>query len=176
MSEFNIEVAGGSSVRLPTAGKYCDRDIIVTAAGAGGDSDFKKMLASTRDTFSFSESDLQGITEIAGYAFYYNDRLQSIFIPEGVTTIGQRAFYYCSKLEDVTIPSTVTSIGGTAFAICQSLLTVRVKATTPPTLGGSAFLNCSNLSEIIVNAGCGDAFRSATNWSNQADIIVEVTE
>lgn len=31
MSEFNIEVKGGSSVRLPTAGKYCDRDIVVTA-------------------------------------------------------------------------------------------------------------------------------------------------
>lgn len=33
MSEFNIEVQGGSSVRLPTAGKYCDRDIVVTASG-----------------------------------------------------------------------------------------------------------------------------------------------
>lgn len=31
MSEFNITVEGGSSVRLPTAGKYCDRDIVVTA-------------------------------------------------------------------------------------------------------------------------------------------------
>lgn len=35
MSEFNIEVEGGKSVRLPTAGKYCDRDIIVKAAGGG---------------------------------------------------------------------------------------------------------------------------------------------
>lgn len=29
----NITVAGGSSVKLPTAGKYCDQDIIVTATG-----------------------------------------------------------------------------------------------------------------------------------------------
>lgn len=35
MSEFNVEVEGGSSVRLPTAGKYCDRDIVVTAKGGG---------------------------------------------------------------------------------------------------------------------------------------------
>ena len=34
MSEFNITVEGGSSVRLPTAGKYVDRDIIVTATGS----------------------------------------------------------------------------------------------------------------------------------------------
>lgn len=33
---FNIEVEGGTSVRLPTAGKYCDRDIVVTALGGGG--------------------------------------------------------------------------------------------------------------------------------------------
>ena len=33
MSEHNITVEGGTSVRLPTAGNYCDRDIIVTAVG-----------------------------------------------------------------------------------------------------------------------------------------------
>lgn len=32
----NITVSGGTSVRLPTAGKYCDRDIVVTATGGGG--------------------------------------------------------------------------------------------------------------------------------------------
>ena len=32
---FNITVEGGTSVRLPTAGKYCARDIIVTAEGGG---------------------------------------------------------------------------------------------------------------------------------------------
>jgi hypothetical protein len=31
VSEHNIIIEGGSSVRLKTAGKYCDRDIIVTA-------------------------------------------------------------------------------------------------------------------------------------------------
>ena len=34
----NITVEGGTSVRLPTAGKYCDRDIVVNAQGGGGDS------------------------------------------------------------------------------------------------------------------------------------------
>lgn len=32
---FNIEIESGSSVRLPTSGKYCDRDIIITATGGG---------------------------------------------------------------------------------------------------------------------------------------------
>lgn len=35
MSTHNITVQGGTSVRLKTAGKYCDRDIIITATGGG---------------------------------------------------------------------------------------------------------------------------------------------
>ena len=34
MSEFNITIEGGTSKRLPTAGKYCEKDIIVTATGS----------------------------------------------------------------------------------------------------------------------------------------------
>ena len=34
---FNIEIDGGKTVRLPTAGKYCDRDIVVTAKGGASD-------------------------------------------------------------------------------------------------------------------------------------------
>ena len=32
---FNITVNSGSSVRLPTKGKWCDRDIVVNAVGGG---------------------------------------------------------------------------------------------------------------------------------------------
>lgn len=32
----NIIVEGGTTVRLLTAGKYCDRDIVITATGVGG--------------------------------------------------------------------------------------------------------------------------------------------
>ena len=34
---FNITVEGGASVRLPTSGKYCDRDIVITAQGGAED-------------------------------------------------------------------------------------------------------------------------------------------
>ncbi len=44
MSEFNIEVQGGSSVRLPTAGKYCPKDIIVTASGGGGTEEIETLI------------------------------------------------------------------------------------------------------------------------------------
>lgn len=37
MSDINITVEGNSSKRLKTAGKYCDKDIVVTAEGGGID-------------------------------------------------------------------------------------------------------------------------------------------
>ena len=38
MSAFEFSVESGKTITLPTAGKYCDRDIVVTATG-GGDTD-----------------------------------------------------------------------------------------------------------------------------------------
>lgn len=60
--------------------------------------------------------------------------------------------------------------------------TIYIKATTPPSLnaaftsemGGEVF--APYLTKIVVPKGCGDAYRSATNWSASADIIVEVDE
>ena len=66
MSEFNIEVAGGSSVRLPTAGKYCDRDIVVTATGsAGGSNPLEGHTVVTR-TIDWDEMGVSSFTIPAG--------------------------------------------------------------------------------------------------------------
>lgn len=51
----NITIEGGTSVRLPTAGKYCDRDIIVTAEGGTEDLDTvlteqEALIATLQDT------------------------------------------------------------------------------------------------------------------------------
>lgn len=39
LAELNIEVSGGTSTKLLTAGKYCDRNIVVIASGGGGGGD-----------------------------------------------------------------------------------------------------------------------------------------
>lgn len=36
MSEINISIEGGTSKRLLTAGKFCEKDIVVTAEGGSG--------------------------------------------------------------------------------------------------------------------------------------------
>lgn len=39
LAELNIEVSGGTSTKLLTAGKYCDRNIVVIASGGSGSGD-----------------------------------------------------------------------------------------------------------------------------------------
>lgn len=52
---FNITVEGGKTVRLPTAGKYCDRDIVITAEGGTEDlnavlTEQEALIATLQDT------------------------------------------------------------------------------------------------------------------------------
>ena len=50
MNEINLTVEGGTSKRLLTAGKYCDRDIVVTATGEGsGGIDTSDATAEAKD-------------------------------------------------------------------------------------------------------------------------------
>ena len=62
---FNITVEGGTSVRLPTAGKYCDRDIVVTATGGGGsESPVIKPLTITQNGTFTAPSGVDGYSPI----------------------------------------------------------------------------------------------------------------
>ena len=48
--------------------------------------------------------------EIGDEAFMFNDKMETITIPEGIESIGVDAFYYCTKLSNVEIFDTVKSI------------------------------------------------------------------
>ena len=105
-------------------------------------------------------------------SFAYS-KLQSITIMNGLKGIETRAFYQCYNLESITIPSSVTYLSSEAFSMCTKMTSVKVDATTPPSIYANTFNSCSKLSQIVVPVGCGNAYKSATNWSAYADIIVE---
>ena len=111
-----------------------------------------------------------GVTSIYYYAFSECRGLTSVDIPDSVTSIGSSAFYYCTGLTSVTIGNGVTSIMNDAFNHCSSLTSVTINATTPPSLGSSAFTNTNNC-PIYVPAESVDAYKAATNWSELADRI-----
>ncbi len=58
--------------------------------------------------------------EIYEYAFYNDDNIKSVTIPNGVTGIGDEAFYGCDSLQSVTIGESVKSIGDWVFGYTLS--------------------------------------------------------
>lgn len=141
------------------------------------------------------------ITQIDNYAFYYCSKLTNIAIPNKVKTISTAAFKNCYNLTSVTIGNSVESINSYAFEDCSSLASITIPSsvtllgpnalkigssknkatitllgTTPPKIYSSAVFDVSRLEKIIVPAGCGEAYKSATNWANFADYIEEDTE
>ncbi len=130
-----------------------------------------------RSVTEITVEDLSGATSIGSRAFCYCSSLKSINIPEGVTSIAQDAFRYCSNLTSIVIPESVTAIYSYALQIGLSSRKAAITflSTTPPTIQSNTF-NASYLNKIIVPKGCGEAYKTATNWSNFADYIEEAAE
>ena len=91
------------------------------------------------------------VKTIADNAFYDNDTITSVTIPNSVTTIGSGAFYSCSNIERVTFGdnSQLTSIGDSAFSHCSSLTSTYIPNNVT-TIGNQAFSNCSSLTSIYI--------------------------
>ena len=95
-------------------------------------------------------------------------KAKTVTIYDGVTTIGEQAFIF-SNLETATIPSSVATIGEQAFYGCGHLASIKIKATTPPTLGNEALP--SIISAIYVPEESVDTYKSADGWKDFADRI-----
>lgn len=137
MSEHKITVEGGTSVRLPTAGKYCDRDIVVTATG--GDTTIEDGLL-TRTLTEYSNS---RVTSLGAYALCSCKSMTSISFPN-VTTIGDSSFRSMTALTAVNMPKLVT-FGANCFYGCTKL--TEVEAPLATSMGENAFYGCTALTK-----------------------------
>ena len=72
-------------------------------------------------------SEIEGVkvTYIGEDAFYKNDNLEFVEIPDSVVGIGAWAFAE-TNLQEVTIPSSVVTIGAEAFCCCRDLKEVKL--------------------------------------------------
>lgn len=110
------------------------------------------------------------VTYFGNRAFSNCVNLVSINIPSGVTSLPLNCFANCYSLEEIEIPSGMTTISSGAFANCSGLTSVTVLATTPPSIGVSAFNNTNDCT-IYVPAESVNTYKTATNWSEYADRI-----
>jgi hypothetical protein len=157
---WNIEVEGGKSVRLPTAGKYCDQDIVVTAKG----DDLAKQIVERKVTQIVDN----GITKVGVYGVAYCSELTEVRLPEcsGIETSGftacrclviadfpkllwisDQAFDWCSLLKNVNFPK-VTTLGDFSFRGCSALERIDLPKATR--IGNSTFFRCSSLTTVII--------------------------
>lgn len=135
----------------------------------------------------------EGVTTLINEAFTSYSSMTSVTLPSTLTSIGNNAFDGCTSLASiefpsslsvigevsfrntpftsVDIPATITNIKRYAFSNCYALTSVTVRATTPPTLGESAFNNTNDTFIIYVPAASVDAYKAASGWSTYASRI-----
>lgn len=167
----NITVEGGTSVRLPTAGKYCDRDIIITAEGG-------TPTPTQEKTVEIMANGTVEVTPDEGYALSKVTAKVNVPIPEGyiipsgsvqITENGdydvtEKAFVNVNvptggggdgaeiarSIVDRTITAyndtEITAVGVYAFSSCGALSSVSIPSVT--SIGQYAFNACTALSTI----------------------------
>lgn len=105
----------------------------------------------------------QSVEQIGKSAFYLNETIARVVLPQGIEKICENAFFDCSLLEQIDLPQNLSSIEKGAFASCSSLeeITIPNKIKTIP---DSAFSDCYNLSRVNLGSGVEeideDAFSS----------------
>lgn len=166
MSEFNIEVQGGSSVRLPTAGKYCDRDIIVTASGGGTEEieqiiDESGVLDSTDGTVEEKVEQLidKAKDEILWYEYSSNKAILNFSglpmeeIPKiNYQPITSMSYFFNGMSNLKRIDHYINSENCTnfneSFSDCSSLTYVKGVDMSAATRGNRTFTGCNALVTI----------------------------
>ena len=147
MSEHRITIAGGTSKRLPTAGKYCDRDIVITAEGGAENLDTVlteqgELIAELKEILSNKAAGGGGESENLLDEFLSGELTS---IDSDVTSIRASACYGNTTLVSVRLPE-ATKIGGSCFRGCTGLTTFEAPKVT--SLGTYAFYGCSKLTEV----------------------------
>lgn len=111
----------------------------------------------------------EGCPSIDTSAFQGCVKLSNINIPDTVEQIYESAFEGCTSLISLTLPASITTLRGKSLS---SLTSVKIKATTPPTIYADTFTP-GTITSITVPIGYGEAYKTAANWSAFANIIVE---
>lgn len=109
-------------------------------------------IAAFKQCHSLSEVDLPGnITVIEKETFYECWKLSNAKIPKKVKSIGKYAFY-STKINTLDLPHCLQTIGNSAFLNCKNITDIVIPGTVI-SIGQSAFQNCSSLVSVEIQEG-----------------------
>ncbi|MBQ7131959.1 MAG: leucine-rich repeat domain-containing protein [Oscillospiraceae bacterium] len=98
-------------------------------------------------------SEIEGmqVASVLSSAFFADEDLYAVIIPEGVTSVKDDAFYGCTSLEFVQLPTSLVSLGESVFANCTSLesLVLPNRITEIP---NRCFYGCSVLNSVTMGS------------------------
>ena len=133
-----------------------------------------------------SEITFQNVTTVGSRAFV-GSTISKIKLPS-VETMAAASNYdgifsYCKNLVLVDLGENCSSIGNESFGrwvgTAGKNITIICRASTPPTLGG-AIINKgwvkATIGEIYVPDDSVEAYKTATNWSAYANIILPLSQ
>ena len=156
---FNIEVEGGTSVRLPTAGKYCDRDIVVTATGGGGAEPVIESLEITENGTYTAPDSVDGYSPVS-----VNVPIpEGYIVPSGELEITENGEYDITDKASVIVAVEESGGGGIEHTYTVDYIpSVNTRAFTISIPGFSfapSYVDCRAVTEIPNPTGLQGAVR-----------------
>lgn len=140
MADIEITVDGGDKKRLLTAGKCCDRDILVTARGS---SNIDEILNGEVTEVS------SNVTYLRNYALQNCHNLKYANLPF-VSSMGSYTFQNCESLKEVNIPM-VKALTTYCFRECAALEKIDLHVVS--SIANRAFRRCVLLETVIIRTG-----------------------
>ena len=113
----------------------------------GGNAEISKYEGSSASVTVPATLDGKRVVSVGAWAFFGDDTLREVTLPEGVTAIGEGAFAQCPSLERVAFPSSLKKISSRAFSGCCGLSQVALPASLE-SLGDEAFAHCDALKSV----------------------------
>lgn len=111
------------------------------------------------------------VINLEGHVFYGCESLTSMVIPNSVKSIGGYTLYGCRGLKSVVVGESVASVGNAAFKECTGLTRLEMLTKVPPKCGKDVFVGMDKTAcELVVPAGCVDAYKAAAEWGDFSKI------
>lgn len=111
---------------------------------------FGNVLYRYKGTVNGAFSVKSGTTAIAENAFYGQNQMTSVTLPQGFELIGRYAFGDCTQLKTINLPNTLTDIYAYAFYNCTSLETF-VMPNSVTEIKDEIFYNCTGLKSVTLS-------------------------